>query len=43
MDSINTQFSDRSYAREQILKFLGEMAGSHEPIALYNCNAAGCA
>ncbi|MGC2322295.1 MAG: VWA domain-containing protein [Terriglobales bacterium] len=41
MDSINTQFSDRSYAREQILKFLGEMAGSQEPIALLQLQRGG--
>jgi len=41
MDSINTQFSDRSYARDQILKFLGEMAGSNEPIALLQLQRGG--
>ena len=34
MDSINTQFADRAYAHDEILKFLKEMAGSNEPIAL---------
>jgi len=41
MDSINTQFADRSYAREHILKFLGEMAGSKEPIALLQLHRGG--
>lgn len=41
MDSINTKFSDRSYAQEQVLKFLGEMAGSHEPIALLQLQRGG--
>jgi len=41
MDSINTQFADRSYAREHILKFLGEMAGSNEPIALLQLHRGG--
>ncbi|MFI5089872.1 MAG: VWA domain-containing protein [Terriglobales bacterium] len=41
MDSINTQFSDRAYARDQILKFLGEMAGSNEPIALLQLHRGG--
>ena len=41
MDSINTQFADRSYARDQILKFLGEMAGSNEPIALLQLQRGG--
>ncbi|MFZ3213905.1 MAG: VWA domain-containing protein [Terriglobales bacterium] len=41
MDSINTQFSDRSYAREHILKFLGEIAGSNEPIALLQLHRGG--
>jgi len=41
MDSINTRFADRSYARDQILKFLGEMAGSNEPIALLQLHRGG--
>lgn len=41
MDSINTEFADRAYAHEQILKFLGEMAGSHEPIALLQLHRGG--
>jgi len=41
MDSINTEFSDRAYAREQILKFLSEMAGSNEPVALLQLHRAG--
>lgn len=41
MDSINTKFSDRDYAKQQILKFLGEMAGSHEPIALLQLQRGG--
>jgi len=41
MDSINTQFADRAYAREQILKFLQEMAGDNDPIALLWLNRGG--
>jgi VWFA-related protein len=41
MDSINTQFSDRAYARNQILKFLGGMAGSNEAIALLQLHRGG--
>lgn len=41
MDSINTQFADRSYAHDQILKFLGELAGSKEPIALLQLHRGG--
>ncbi len=41
MDSINTQFSDRAYARDHILKFLGEMAGSNEPVALLQLQRGG--
>jgi len=41
MDAINTQFSDRSYAQDQIVKFLGELAGSDEPIALLQLTRNG--
>jgi len=41
MDAINTQFADRAYAREQILKFLAEVAGSRDPIALLLLQRSG--
>ena len=41
MDAINTKFSDRAYAREQILKFLQETASSKEPIALLLLHRGG--
>ena len=41
MDSINTRFNDKSYARDQILKFLGETAASNEPIALLQLQRGG--
>jgi len=41
VDSINTKFSNRSYAREQILKFLGELGNGHEPLALLQLTRGG--
>jgi len=41
MDSINTEFSDRAYAHDEILKFLKETAGSDEPIALLQLDRGG--
>ncbi|HYA95820.1 MAG TPA: VWA domain-containing protein, partial [Terriglobales bacterium] len=41
MDSINTKFYDRSYAHDQILKFLGELGSGHEPIALLQLTRGG--
>lgn len=41
MDSINTQFADWAYARDQLLKFLEETAGSNEPMALLQLRRGG--
>jgi VWFA-related protein len=41
MDAINTQFADRPYAHDQMVKFLEEMADSQEPIALLLLHRGG--